>query len=321
MMTFFALKEKSTECLLGNFYLLLRRLFLKIRKELSIKKIRLQLCILKELRMRLLRKLRMRKSVLSFFFSLGLSFSLLNCVSQKLTPCKNDDNNCHETENFVPKNEHSLNGVLKENGLHKKSQLEKNFSKGDSIQNEYLNEHGLPELGTKLAYYVMSGDSLSKISLKIYNDLSKWKDLAELNQISNPDRIYAGDVVYYVLSDKSKDFARSYENSAFDYLLVKKGDSLSEISKRLFGTSHNWRVLWKENPGIKNPDRLLISEKVSFKEYDTDKYLKKSFHNLVKNSSKILPSSKACSNASFHNQNKNSSQYSQITALTKAVLQ
>ncbi len=46
-------------------------------------------------------------------------------------------------------------------------------------------------------YTVVSGDSLSKISKRLYGDASKWKKIYEANtdQIKNPDLIYPGQVL------------------------------------------------------------------------------------------------------------------------------
>ncbi|HEY9426284.1 MAG TPA: LysM peptidoglycan-binding domain-containing protein [Gemmatimonadaceae bacterium] len=46
-------------------------------------------------------------------------------------------------------------------------------------------------------YTVVSGDSLSKISRRLYGDATKWKRIYEANtdQIKNPDLIYPGQVL------------------------------------------------------------------------------------------------------------------------------
>lgn len=46
-------------------------------------------------------------------------------------------------------------------------------------------------------YTVVSGDSLSKISKRLYGDAAKWKRIYEANtdQIENPDLIYPGQVL------------------------------------------------------------------------------------------------------------------------------
>jgi nucleoid-associated protein YgaU len=46
-------------------------------------------------------------------------------------------------------------------------------------------------------YTVVSGDSLSKISKRLYGDAANWKKIYEANtdQIKNPDLIYPGQVL------------------------------------------------------------------------------------------------------------------------------
>ncbi|KAB8038885.1 LysM peptidoglycan-binding domain-containing protein [Silvanigrella paludirubra] len=116
-----------------------------------------------------------------------------------------------------------------------------------------------------LPYYVQAGDNLGKISKKIYGDLKSWKKIAEINKIVDANKIYAGDVIYYQLDDKTKMFAEKYENAPRAKIIVKKGDTLSHISKAVFGRSKDWRVLWKENPQIANPDRIKEGTAVYFR--------------------------------------------------------
>jgi nucleoid-associated protein YgaU len=51
--------------------------------------------------------------------------------------------------------------------------------------------------GASATYTVKKGDSLSKISKKLYGDASKWRGIYEANQplIKNPDLIYPGQVL------------------------------------------------------------------------------------------------------------------------------
>jgi hypothetical protein len=116
-----------------------------------------------------------------------------------------------------------------------------------------------------MPYYVESGDSLSKIAKKIYGDFTHWKELAELNKLVDPNKIYAGDVIFYHITEKSKMFSEVYENAPRSFLTVKKGDSLYYLAHVAFGQSKNWRILWKENPQIQNPDELEIGMIISFR--------------------------------------------------------
>lgn len=136
-----------------------------------------------------------------------------------------------------------------------------------SIQEEGVVEGAVPptNLNILMPYYVRSGDSLSKISKKIYGKASLWKEIAESNKISDPDSIHAGDVLYYTLSDKTKEFSNQYENSPRNMVVVKKGETLSHIAKSIFGKASDWRVLWKENPHIQNPNKIDIGEEIYFR--------------------------------------------------------
>ena len=46
-------------------------------------------------------------------------------------------------------------------------------------------------------YTVVAGDSLSKISKKIYGNANRWKEIFEANKdkIKNPDLIYPGQIL------------------------------------------------------------------------------------------------------------------------------
>jgi nucleoid-associated protein YgaU len=115
---------------------------------------------------------------------------------------------------------------------------------------------GLPELGAKLAYIVEKGDTLAKISEKVYGNASKWKELASLAGISNPNKIYPGEVIYYQLSAETSAFASSYESLGRSAITVVKGDTLAKISAKVYGTSSKWRAIWRENEQVQDPESL-----------------------------------------------------------------
>jgi nucleoid-associated protein YgaU len=66
---------------------------------------------------------------------------------------------------------------------------------GSSSQN--VSQSPSPSQQQAQTYTVVSGDSLSRISKRIYGDASKWKKIYEANtdQIENPDLIYPGQVL------------------------------------------------------------------------------------------------------------------------------
>ncbi|WP_158998814.1 LysM peptidoglycan-binding domain-containing protein [Pigmentibacter ruber] len=137
----------------------------------------------------------------------------------------------------------------------------------DSKDNPDFAEGLLPPANQNilLPYYVQAGDNLAKISKKIYGKASSWKKIAELNKLTDANRIYAGDVIYYQLSNESKMFAEKYESAPKAKIIVKRGDTLTSISRAVFGKAKDWRVLWKENPHIVNPDRIKEGVAVYFR--------------------------------------------------------
>jgi nucleoid-associated protein YgaU len=115
-------------------------------------------------------------------------------------------------------------------------------------------------------YYVQKKDNLSKLAEKIYGDKNKWKQLAAENNISNPNQIYVGDVIYYKLNEKNLSFYKSQNTTTKNKIVVKKGDTLSSISKIVYGQEKEWRNLWKANPQIMNPDHIKPGEVLIFHE-------------------------------------------------------
>jgi nucleoid-associated protein YgaU len=114
----------------------------------------------------------------------------------------------------------------------------------------------LPEFGSKMPYIVQTGDTLAKISAKVYGQSNRWTDIAELSSLSNPSRIFPGDVIYYQLTEETLAFATSYESLPKQEVVVSAGDTLTSISSRVYGNSMDWKIIWRHNDNISNPDKL-----------------------------------------------------------------
>ena len=114
----------------------------------------------------------------------------------------------------------------------------------------------LPEVGSKLAYIVEKGDTLAKISQKVFGVPGRWKELARLASISDPNKIFPGEVVYYQLTAETAAFANPYENLPRNSITVAEGDTLATVSKKVYGTSANWRAIWRQNDQVNNPEEL-----------------------------------------------------------------
>lgn len=117
-------------------------------------------------------------------------------------------------------------------------------------------EMGLPESGSKMAYIVVKGDTLSKIAKRIFSDMKRWQDLAVATSVKNPNLIYPGDVVYYQLDTTTLAFAKQYESMKRDETIAQEGDSLLDISKRVYGDKDQWKLIWRHNDQINDPSNL-----------------------------------------------------------------
>ncbi len=123
---------------------------------------------------------------------------------------------------------------------------------------------GLPELGSKMTYIVQKGDTLAKIAKRVYGDMNKWTEIAEFTGIANPNLVYPGDIVYYQLTETTQAFASSYEAVVRSEVEVGQGDTLATISNRVFGNSTLWKLIWRQNDKISNPDKLEAGTKIYY---------------------------------------------------------
>lgn len=122
----------------------------------------------------------------------------------------------------------------------------------------------LPEFGSKMPYIVQPGDTLAKISAKVYGEAGKWKLIANLSNLQRPNKIYPGDVVYYQLTQASQKYAQAYETVPRQEVMAKQGDTLATIAKRTLGSSSHWKAIWRQNDQIDNPDTITPGQPVYY---------------------------------------------------------
>lgn len=131
---------------------------------------------------------------------------------------------------------------------------------------------GLPEMGSKMSYLVVRGDSLSKISAKIYGNFRRWRELAENSGIDNPEKIYPGDLVYYQLTKQSLAFARTYERTPRHSIAIKTQEILHTIAENVYSPSADRRSIQRQNHHIAK-DGLLIKEATAHNSKKTQLFL------------------------------------------------
>lgn len=104
-------------------------------------------------------------------------------------------------------------------------------------------------------YSVKSGDTLSSIAARAYDDASEssWRRIYNANRAvigRNPDRLSPGQVLYIPACDITLDA---------DYT-IRRGDTLSSIALRAYGDGSevSWQVIYDANQAVigDDPDRL-----------------------------------------------------------------
>lgn len=128
--------------------------------------------------------------------------------------------------------------------------------------------HELGSPDTPVTFHnVRSGETLTAITQRYYGDASLVDELARFNDLSDVNnvrvnhrlRIPAREVLAgRPNSDALPPDDRAREQPVYTSYTVKKGDTLSELSMELLGTSRRWRELYELNDDvIDDPDNLI----------------------------------------------------------------
>ncbi len=93
-------------------------------------------------------------------------------------------------------------------------------------------------------YRVESGDSLSKISEKVYGSQDMWPVIARENKIANPNIIYAGNDLKLPSKEKAQEIKTQMSQTSYQ---VQGGDTLFVIAEKMYGDGSKWVLLDKAN--------------------------------------------------------------------------
>lgn len=122
--------------------------------------------------------------------------------------------------------------------------------KSEPIQS--LTESTNSNAGKIMTYKVRKGETLMQIAFKIYGDISKWKEIKQLNgtKISRNSALLRNMELKYRAPDQ--EFVWNPEGTPY---LIKNGETLGTISNSIYQTPRKWKKLWENNkPLIKNPN-------------------------------------------------------------------
>lgn len=108
--------------------------------------------------------------------------------------------------------------------------------------------------GNYETYTVKSGDTLMKIAFSLYGDVSRWKDLMDLNgdKISKSNSLKRGTKLKYeapLEPFQQEILGHSYE--------IKSGDTLAGIADEVYGKRSKYKKLQSYNSKlVRNPNRI-----------------------------------------------------------------
>lgn len=122
---------------------------------------------------------------------------------------------------------------------------------GDEYWNDNNSENDLKEI------IIKKGDTLSQIALDYNTTIEK---LAQINNISNPNLIFAGNKLLVPVKSENNTEQDSNENYIQNYQIynIKKGDTLSQIAINFNTTVEKIVIL----NNIKNPNLIYAGQKI-----------------------------------------------------------
>lgn len=153
---------------------------------------------------------------------------------------------CISTSKVSSDSEKELrNSIEITDGIEIENQMSHNFDVDENTQDteEIAQDLFEQENNDILEYQPKKGQTLMLIAFEIYGDYRKWKDLYELNKESLDENF-----------DLSQRPLLKYRRPASPYhapegnpYLVKTGDSLSKISKKVYGSWKQWPSIYQNN--------------------------------------------------------------------------
>ena len=120
--------------------------------------------------------------------------------------------------------------------------------------NDSINKATKPAT-TPTSHTVVSGESLWKIAVSVYNDGYKWTQIADANKLADPNHITVGMVLTLpqlatqptsVSTDNQSTGSTPNNNQKITYT-VTKGDCLWTIAEHFYGTGYKWVALRDAN--------------------------------------------------------------------------
>lgn len=106
-----------------------------------------------------------------------------------------------------------------------------------------------------VTYIVEPGDTLWSIAERFFGDGNRYKEIAELNNLADPNIIHAGQelVIQRVSDDEEEPLPADY--------IVQEGDTLWSIAERAYGDGSKYTELAEKN-GLGNPELIYPGQRI-----------------------------------------------------------
>jgi len=179
------------------------------------------------------------KTKFNITHSIFLLLLITSCVSQK----KNVQNSrkVQNIESLISETGNEQDFLIENDSLIDESEFE---------EIEVVKESTNPKINY---YHVQKNDTLMLVSFKLYGDYRRWKEIYKNNKETIPSDLDLSHVksLYFLPISKTLFLP---EGKPY---LIKKGDSLSLISGKVYGDWNRWQEIWKNNETqIKKPNLI-----------------------------------------------------------------
>lgn len=147
----------------------------------------------------------------------------------------------------------------------KKPSVKKHKKINKTPHSEELTSTAEPADNSLGVYVVQPGETLGTIAKKIYGSSKKWRQLVELNQLTNVNRIFPGDEIKFQLNRQTSLYAKVVKSLQKKEYKVEEGDTLAKIAEKTFGQKSGWKSLWAQNKAkISNPNHIHAGIVISY---------------------------------------------------------
>ncbi len=129
-------------------------------------------------------------------------------------------------------------------------------TQSDTQNNTNTTDGSLEKLGVnqEKTHTIVSGESLSLISIQYFGTPYRWQEIAQANNLVDPNTIHAGNVLIIPNGEVAGVKIATASTITGTQYTVQKGDTVWDIAVRAYGDGYQWTKISQannlENPGI-----------------------------------------------------------------------